>query len=242
MNILLYDLEITPILGWTYEMWDTRVIRMEREPEIMSVSWKWLGEKEVNNDNSQDEPNDKGVVHTVWDLLNEADIVVAHNARKFDNRVAAARFMMWGLDPPAPYKTVDTLTAARRFFRFPSNSLNDLCHMLGLGEKPKTTHADLWHQCLDGDPTAWKKMVRYNNNDVVLLEKLYLKLRPYISNHPNVAVTKEDGCPRCGSKNVEYRGYYSTNVSMYHRLRCKDCGSWSRERIAGKHHPRLVTA
>ena len=114
--------------------------------------------------------------------------------------------------------------------------------------KPKTTHADLWHDCLEGDEKAWKKMVKYNNNDVVLLEKLYLKLRPYITNHPNVAVSKEEGCPRCGKTNTEWRGYYTTSVSTYHRFVCLDCGAWSRERVVCKDedgkatHPRLVTA
>ncbi len=234
MNILLYDLEITPILGWTYEMWDTRVIRVEREPEIMSVSWKWLGEKAVSNDNTNGDDDDLAVTTVLWDLMDDADIVVAHNAKKFDNRVAAARFMMHGFPPPSPYKTVDTLLAARRFFRFPSNSLNDLCHMLGLGTKPKTTHASLWHDCIAGDEKAWEKMVKYNNNDVVLLEKLYLKLRPYITNHPNVSVRKEDGCPRCGSKKTEWRGRYTTNTSTYKRFVCKKCGAWSRERVMDK--------
>jgi ribonuclease D len=149
--------------------------------------------------------------------------------------------MMWDMEPPSPFKTVDTLLAARRYFRFPSNSLNDLCHMLGLGTKPKTTHASLWYDCLQGDDLAWKKMVKYNNNDVVLLEKLYLKLRPYIGNHPNVAVEKDDGCPRCGGKHLEYRGFYTTNVSTYHRLYCRSCGAWSRERLAQKQHPSKVT-
>jgi hypothetical protein len=241
VKILLYDLEITPILGWAYDMWDARVIRMEREPEIMSLSWKWLGDNFVDNDNTQDELDDRAVTKTLWGLMDEADIVVAHNARKFDNRVAAARFMIWGLDPPSPYKTVDTLTSARRFFKFPSNSLNDLCHLLGLGEKPKTTHASLWHDCLDGDEKAWKKMVKYNNNDVVLLEKLYLKLRPYITNHPNVTVdAKHDGCPRCGSAKVQYRGFSRTNVSTFRRIQCQDCGAWSRERLSDGDGPKPV--
>ena len=135
MNILLYDLEITPILGWTYEMWDTRVIRIEKEPQIMSLSWKWLGEKEIHNWNMQGHDDDFAVSYKMWMLMGEADIVVAHNAKKFDNRVATAHFMMHGFAPPSPYKTVDTLLAARRYFKFPSNSLNDLCHMLGLGDQ-----------------------------------------------------------------------------------------------------------
>ena len=166
--------------------------------------------------------------------MDKADIVVAHNAKKFDNRVAAARFMYHGFLPPSPFKTVDTLTAARRYFKFTSNSLNDLCQMLGLGEKPKTTHASLWHDCLNGDAKAWKKMVKYNNQDVVLLEKLYLKLRPYITNHPNVSIEKPDGCPRCSGNNLQYRGYYTTNLTRYHRIVCTDCGAWSRERLPYK--------
>lgn len=241
MNTLLYDLEITPILGWAYEKWDTNLIRVEEEPYIMSVSWKWLSDKKVSNYCMKDDVDDMHLTRKLRDLLDDADVVVAHNARKFDNRVASARMLMHGLDPPSPYKTVDTLTAARRYFRFPSNSLNDLCAMLGLGEKPKTTHASLWYDCISGDEKAWKKMVKYNNQDVVLLERLYLRLRPYITNHPNVSVSKEEGCPRCSSLHTEWRGYATTNLSTYHRFVCLDCGSWSRERIAEKYHPRLVS-
>ena len=50
----------------------------------------------------------------IFATLDEADIVVAHNAKKFDNRVAAARFMYHGFLPPSPFKTVDTPLAARR--------------------------------------------------------------------------------------------------------------------------------
>jgi hypothetical protein len=240
VKILLYDLEITPILGWTYDMWDARVIRVEQEPYIMSLSWKWLGEKTVHNDNVEGEDDDRYVTGMLWDLMDDADIVVAHNAKKFDNRVAFARFLHHDIRPPSPFKTVDTLLAARLYFKFPSNSLNDLCHMLGLGEKPKTTHASLWHDCINGDTKAWRKMVKYNNQDVVLLEKLYLKLRPYITNHPNVSVLKKDGCPRCGSKKTQWRGKYSTNAATYRRFVCISCGAWSRERLMDRESERGV--
>lgn len=238
---LLYDLEISPILGWVYEMWDARVIKVEREPYIMSLSWKWLGESGVNNTTIQDDVDDRDVCLILWDLMNEADIVVAHNAKKFDNRVAAARFVQHEFKPPSPFKTVDTLMASRRFFRFPTNSLNDVCHRLGLGEKPKTTHAGLWHDCIGGDEKSWKKMVKYNNNDVILLERLYKRLLPYISNHPSVSVNKESGCPRCGSNKLQSRGYAHTNVSTFRRLQCQSCGSWSRERIAEPDRAKLVS-
>lgn len=241
IRTLLYDLEISPILGWTYETWDARVIRVEKESQIMSLSWKFLDEPGVRNVNSSSTADDLQAVDTLWCLMDQADIVVAHNAKKFDNRVAFARFMAHDMTPPSPFKTVDTLLAARKYFRFPSNSLNNVCHALGLGEKPKTTHADLWHDCIMGDEKAWKKMVKYNNNDVVLLEKLYLTLRPYITNHPNVSVSKDDGCPRCGGLNTEWRGYATTNISTFHRFVCRECGAWSRERLADKGHPHLTS-
>lgn len=232
-KILFYDLEITPILGWTYDMWDARVIKVEQEPYIMSVSWKWQGEDFVSNDNISGDRDDKRVTHLLWDVMNDADVVVAHNAKKFDNRVANARFLLHGFGPPSPYKTVDTLVAARRYFRFPTNSLNDLCSRLGIGKKPEATHADLWHKCIHGDKKAWEKMVKYNNNDVILLESLYNKLLPYISNHPNVSLyNKKDGCPKCGSEKLHYRGYAHTGVSVFRRVQCQDCGGWSRERVA----------
>lgn len=248
MNILLYDLEITPILGWAYDMWDANILKVEREPLIMCFSYQWLGEKKVHHVAQPDYPteyeknpqSDFYVVARLWTLLNEADIVIAHNARKFDNRVASARFITHKFPPPSPYKTVDTLQAARRYFRFGSNSLANLCERLEIGSKPKTTHAQLWHDCINGDPVAWKKMKKYCNQDVRLLAGLYDKLLPYISNHPRV--TDGAGCPKCGSKHSQYRGYARTAVGTFRRLQCVDCGGWHRERASQKEKPEFVNA
>jgi hypothetical protein len=241
---LLYDLEISPMLGWAYEMWDTNILKIEREPYIMSVAWKWAGDNAVSVLALPDFPeayaqwphSDFHVVNHLHKLMDEADIVVAHNARKFDNRVATARFLLNHLQPPSPYKTVDTLQAARRFFRFPGNSLVALCGMLDIGDKTEVTHGKLWYKCVNGDMDAWQKMKEYNIRDVELLDELYYKLRPYISNHPNIAllVDKLDGCPRCGSDKLNYRGFQHTATGSYHRVRCQSCGAWSRERLQAR--------
>jgi hypothetical protein len=52
-------------------------------------------------------------------------------------------------------------------------------------------------------------MRRYNIRDVVALEPLYLKLRPWIEGHPNVAVysdSDEVACPKCGSTKLKLNG------------------------------------
>lgn len=251
-RILLYDLEVTPILGWTYKMWEANVIRIERESYIMCFSYQWYGEKRIGNvaqpDNSdyyEGHPfDDYMVVRKLWSLMDEADIVVAHNANKFDNRIATARFLTHKLGPPSPYKSVDTLTSARRYFKMASNSLNDLCDSLELGSKSKDTHAHIWHACVNGDMVAWGKMKRYCNQDVMLLSNLYDKLRPFIASHPNMGSLngEEDVCPRCGGSDLQRRGFAHTATCIYQRYQCNECGAWSRSRKSEATHPTLVNA
>ena len=39
------------------------------------------------------------------------------------------------MPPPSPYKTIDTLKIARKYFGFNSSKLDDLGRVLGAGEK-----------------------------------------------------------------------------------------------------------
>lgn len=134
-----------------------------------------------------------------------------------------------GLPPPAPYKQLDTKKIAKKYFSFTSNKLDDLGRYLGIGQKLDTGGYGLWLGCEEGDPKAWKKMKRYNKQDVVLLEEVYLKLRPWIANHP--AVDNRDNCPKCNSANMQKRGYGFNKTSKYQRFQCMDCGGWSRVRV-----------
>lgn len=250
MKVLVYDLEITPTLGWTYGIYDTNVIHVEREPYIMCFSYKWLGEKEVKCVAQTDFPSrykrnrycDRLVVEELWRLLDEADVVVAHNAARFDNKVANERFLVHRLGPTSPYKTVDTLQVAKRYFRNGSNSLDNLCKKLELGQKSSVRHHDLWRACVDGDSESWQLMKDYCDKDVELLESLYLLLRPYIANHPNMALISDtlDGCPKCASTNIQYRGLQRSNVAVYRRVHCNNCGAWSRVRLAEGDKPTFV--
>lgn len=241
---LLYDLEITPILAWVYDMFDANVIRVERPKLIMSFAYKWLDENEIHvvaqpdfKRYKRDKHDDKDVVIALHSLLDEADIVVAHNANGFDNKVANARFLYHGFPPPSPYVSVDTLVTARRTFKFGANSLQFLCEQLGIGTKSSIRHHDLWRQCIDGDEMSWLLMKEYNAHDVELLEGLYWRLRPYMHNHPIVSLK---GCPKCGSGNVQYRGTQRSKVGTYQRVQCQDCGAWSREPKATGDKPQLV--
>lgn len=244
VRILLYDLEVTPMLAWVYGMYQTNVIEVEQYPYILCFSYRWLDEKKIHSHSlvdyparyKKDDTDDYDVVKELHSLLDEADIVVAHNANGFDNKVANARFLAHNLSPPSPYKTVDTLSVARSRAKFSSNKLDLLGQQLHLGRKTKETHGSLWRACIDGDSKAWAKMVKYCEQDVKLLVSLYERLLPYINNHPNIAVIsgREDACPRCGGRRIHSRGTRSTNAKTYRRFQCYDCGAWLSERTSDK--------
>lgn len=239
-KILIYDVEVSPMLIWAFGEWDTNSLRVEQYSYMFCFSYKWFGERKTTNVAIWDFPvrykadptDDKDVVKELHRLMSEADIVVAHNARRFDNRVAEERFLYHDLGPPAPYKTVDTLQVARRYFKHSSNALDSLGVKLKIGRKTNKRYGDMWYGCVMGVESAKRWMSRYNNQDVRVLERLYKKLRPWITNHPNMAVLSQrpDSCPKCGGKHLISKGTRSTNAYTYQRFRCKDCGGWTSDR------------
>jgi hypothetical protein len=123
------------------------------------------------------------------------------------------------------------LEFARHKFDFNSNRLDDLGAFLGLGRKVKHPGFEMWEKCLEGDPEAWALMEKYNKGDVVLLEKVYRKLRPWMNSHP--ALTPRDraifACPFCRSQNIRRKGHRYTRLGKTERYKCfeGDCGKWS---------------
>lgn len=174
----------------------------------------------------------------IFKLLNEADAVVHYNGTKFDIPTLNKEFLLYGMTPPAPYKQIDLLKVARSQFRFPSNKLDYVAQSLKLGQKSKHTGHQLWIDCMAKNQEAWATMEEYNKNDVVLLEKVYDKLKPWIKNHANHSV-HEDGlcCPNCSSIEYQRRGWSMTNAYKYQRFQCNSCGNWfrgSRTNTAGE--------
>ena len=67
--------------------------------------------------------------------------------------------------------------------------------------------------------------------DVIATELVYLKLLPWIDNHPNVGAyepSTEAVCPKCGSDNLQRRGTSILQQGRYPRYQCQACGGWSR--------------
>ncbi len=237
-KVLLLDIETAPLQAYVWGMWKNDIYSDQLISDWYCLCWvaKWLGKPKIYWSSSQhlDGEDDKWTMETLWSLLDEADVVIAHNGKRFDIPKINTRFLVNGIGPPSPYKQIDTLTAARGAFGFSSNRLDFLAQALGLGAKLKTSF-DLWSGCLAGEAQSWKKMVRYNKHDVKLLEEVYLKMRPWIKSHPNLGIHTPlvtPTCPRCGSRELVKNGTVRTNASVFQQYVCKECGGYSRDRVS----------
>lgn len=232
-RVLVFDIENAPILSYTWGIWQQDVIEVIQDWYILCFAYKWLGEKETHvvaqpdfKGYKKDMTNDEYVVKKLWELFDEAEVIVAHNGDAFDIKKANARFVQHGLEPPSKYKTVDTLKIARQFFKFSSNKLDDLGRYLNIGRKVQHTGKHLWLSCMKGDKESWKLMKEYNIQDVLLLEKVYYKLRGWAKSSPNMNMVLGTlfNCPTCGSPNVVKKGFEYTKVHYYQAYKCNNCG------------------
>lgn len=243
MKILLLDIETSPN---TAHIWGLRDQFIQPENLLESsyvLCWaaKWLGEKTVFFDSVFDS-KPRIMLKRIHDLISEADAVVHYNGSRFDIPILNKEFLLEHLAPPAPYKQIDLLKVVRKEFRFPSNKLDYVAKRLGLGSKTPHEGYTLWVKCMEKDPAAWKVMEKYNKQDVILLEKVYDRILPWIKTHPNRNLYDGKGCPTCGSNKIQKRGFSYSLTGTFQRYQCIDCGSWSKSRKALKEHSEIAHA
>lgn len=235
-NILLYDLEVSrDIVAGYGNKWEFKVVKTIRHQELMCYSYKWLGEKKIHFVSRHDFKTYKAFVQSLADVLDKADIAIAHNGVGFDNRMSNRFFIKERVMPPSMYRSIDTLKVARTVFKFQSNSLRDLAEYLGLSEKATVTYAELEDDFMSKKPSekTVRMMKRYNNQDVKVLEEIYLLFRPFIKNHPNLGVIlqKRDVCAKCGGSHLQARGREARVAGMVQRWYCNDCGANTYSRL-----------
>jgi DNA polymerase elongation subunit (family B) len=222
------------MLGYAWQRYDTSLLHVVKDWELMSIAWKWLDEKKTAV-LSRRVVTESELAEVAHGLLDHADIVVAHNGDRFDVKKLQAKIKQYGLQPPSPFKTVDTLKIVRNHFAFSGNKLADLANTLGLANKMETEGFKLWLKCMAGDAKAWKTMEEYNKQDIAVLEQLYIELRPWMPRHPNLAVFNASGrpvCGSCGSHHLKINKTYPTNTGTYTLYKCSACGGYTRSRKA----------
>lgn len=235
MKILFLDIETAPSLVHCWGLWQQNVAinQIIKPGYTLCYAAKWLGEDEVIFDSIyQTKP--KRMFKKLLELMDEADAIVHYNGDRFDIPTINKDFLSFGLLPPSPAKQIDLLKTVKYRFKFPSNKLDYVSQALGLGKKVKHEGHELWIGCMENDESAWSRMKAYNIQDVLLLEKLYEKIKPWIKNHANASIHSDhDGivCPVCGGSHYHKRGTYKAKSSTYQRFVCRTCGHWFRDSI-----------
>lgn len=237
-KILLYDIETTPNISATWPgMYEVNVAKIIKPGEMACFAYKWYGEKKVTCVTRQGQKTDKELIKKLCKLMNEAHIVVAHNGISFDNKTSNTRIAKNKLSRPNHFQNVDTLKVCRKNFKLNSYKMGDVLEFFNLSEKKLPSPGiDTWLGCMENNSKSWKKMIKYNKQDIKGLNALYKFLLPWIDNHPNVSFIKgkEYGCPNCGNDTLKSEGVRYANNSAYRRYKCLDCGKPCRERVSIK--------
>lgn len=232
-NILIYDIETLPNLGYFWDTYSDRAIPLDfilKPKSICTIAWKWYLQPETYVAVMDEAYNDKSPLEAFLAEWMKADYVVAHYS-KFDKPFIAARLMANHMPSLPPVNDICTYKLAKAHFgrSLNGNKLDHLGTILGVGNKIKT-NAELWVKCAANDKQALQEMADYNMQDVKLLEQVFTGMLPYVKSKLNLNLTSDSVtqlCKQCGSDSLEHRGFEYTASAMRHRFLCKACGSYS---------------
>jgi transposase-like protein len=236
-KILTIDIETAPTIGYIWGRFKQFLSQEQilAESFILSYAYSWNGGEvvgEILTPQEINEENDYRLLDRLFALLNEADIVVGQNSKRFDVKIINTRLLVYGFPPPTSFKQIDTLEIAKRMFRFPSNKLGSVAKYLGLEDKGETGGFQLWADVMKGDVFAAEAMLEYNKQDVKVTWDYYQRIRSWDNKAVNQQLYYADNSPRClkcGSshlsptENVAY-----TPQGAYNEFRCNHCGGLSR--------------
>lgn len=209
---------------------------------ILCAAGKWLGERGIytwniyDNNNYGEDPkhvtmrDDSRIAKEIKKLLEEATAVVAYYGGygKFDVPYLNTRLLNHGLDPVPPLTVVDPFVTAKSQLKLSSNSMARVAEVLGCERAKYHLPMEDWMQANYHNKAAMRRLLTYCKNDVLVLEEVYLKLRPIIKNHPYIFEADDKGdpryrCPACGSYSGQSRGSRNTASYKVFRRACTEC-------------------
>jgi hypothetical protein len=120
-RIVTLDIETAPLESAHWGLWDQNIglEQINVEWSILSFSAKWLDESKIiymdtGGRGRNKVRDDSALLQTLWEILDEADIVVTQHGKSFDIKKINARFVMAGYKPYSPIKVIDTREASAR--------------------------------------------------------------------------------------------------------------------------------
>ena len=233
IRILTIDIETRPMVVYSWGLFNQfhSIDQIIDDGGLLCFAAKWAGEKEVLFFSEWDD-GFEGMVKAAHDLLSEADVVITYNGDRFDIKKLNQEFAKLRMAPPRPFKSIDLMKSNKARFDLPSRKLDYLVQRMGVGKKVPHTGFQLWIDCIARDAKALKLMEKYNRGDVIVTEKAYFRLLPWLTNAPHLGMFLRDQsfvCPYCATKiGSHLEGLAHTNVQSYDLFQCKRCEGWSR--------------
>jgi DNA polymerase elongation subunit (family B) len=241
--VLLLDMELSYGLAYVFPSKKPQYVsasQFKYRQFAVCAAYKWEHEVstyciKITDDMARFSENHRDsyiIAKKLHEVMTEADVIVAHNGDAFDIKWANTLFADYDLGPIPEKKSIDTLKVARKYFNFEGNSLSDLLRRFGLGSKAAKPD---WQKLTDGCEKEIAKAAKYCKIDVIKLEKIYKKLRPFIRKMPH---HRPSGgfivqCHACLSKNIKSNGKSFDGKGLYQRVRCGECGHEMREKVRG---------
>lgn len=230
-KILFFDVETKPVLAWIWGCGSKirighEQIKAGEKFDIICICYKWhnkAGVTELHWDKNQDSAK---MLEQFANVLEQADVVVAHNGDKFDIKQINTQRLLHNQEPLSWPTSEDTLKQLRKFFAFPSYKLDYVAKLLTGSGKDQMAFQD-WIDIVENkSEAALSKMIRYCKRDVIKLEDIFSRTIKYMTPkvHAGIAMGNDsESCPRCGSEQRESKGYRLLLGGRYKRYQCLDC-------------------
>ena len=231
---LYYDIETSLAKSYHFNYWKTDIgVKQMIEPShMLSHAWCWGEDGEVFSSILTSEEalakDDERIVLEAWSLFDKADIIVAHNGKRFDVNKCNGYFLKYGLPKPSPFKVIDTLEIAKKNFNLPFKSLEYLAKFLDVELKIDAGGIETWIGCERGDQEALDTMEFYNRGDIITLREIHKRLKGWDNNGVNIALYNDNHdvlCTHCGSDDISELSnkFAYTPNRKYQVYRCNSC-------------------
>lgn len=205
---------------------------------IICAAARWVGQREFytwridEGDGYGKTPrsyfNDSHIVAGLIPLLEEADAVLAYYGTGFDVPFVNTRAVANKIKPPSPFTVIDPWKTARSKLKLERNSMAAVAELFDTPHQKQHIPWPEWQRAQFGDSKAIDKLLKYNVQDVRVLEEVYYGIRPLIADHPYLGVpvvgkSPKLRCPACGSEKSWSFGHRHTKCYRVFRRRCTKC-------------------
>lgn len=173
---------------------------------------------------------EKKLLKDVTIRLLDSDMWLTHFGTWYDINFVNSRLIYHKLPIiPPNFNHIDTWKIAKNKLKLRNNRLITLSEFLGTEDEKNAIRPEQWIRAIGGHRPSMDYIVEHCRRDVCVLEEVYERIKPLMSDHPNVALVENRmGCNVCGEKDLQKRGWHVTRLRKYQRYQCQSCGSWSR--------------